>query len=125
MAVKIKLQRKGRKKQPTYRVVVQDSKVSRDGKIIEILGTYNPSANPDGLVLKEDKVKEWIAKGALPTDPVRRLISKLGLIEAKKFTPKQKAQEEAVKPETKEATPSEVKEVATETLKEEIKTEAE
>jgi small subunit ribosomal protein S16 len=71
----------GAKKQPTYRFVVADARSPRDGRFIEILGHYNPRTEPKTLVVNQDKVKEWLAKGAQPSDPVRRLFAELGLVE--------------------------------------------
>jgi small subunit ribosomal protein S16 len=79
--VKIRLRRMGAKKQPTYRFVVADARSPRDGRFIEILGHYNPRTEPKTLVVNQDKVKEWLAKGAQPSDPVRRLFAELGLVE--------------------------------------------
>ncbi len=78
--VKIRLRRMGAKKQPTYRFVVCDAKSPRDGAFIEILGHYNPRTNPKTVVVNEEKVKAWLAKGAQPSDPVRRLFAELGLV---------------------------------------------
>jgi small subunit ribosomal protein S16 len=71
----------GAKKQPTYRFVVADSKSPRDGRFIEILGHYNPRTEPKTLVVDQDKAKQWLQKGAQPSDPVRRLFAELGLVE--------------------------------------------
>ncbi|HEY0615172.1 MAG TPA: 30S ribosomal protein S16 [Candidatus Elarobacter sp.] len=79
--VKIRLRRMGAKKQPTYRFVVADARSPRDGRFLEILGHYNPRTEPKTLVVNQDKVKEWLAKGAQPSDPVRRLFAELGLVE--------------------------------------------
>ncbi|MGD1065991.1 MAG: 30S ribosomal protein S16 [Vulcanimicrobiaceae bacterium] len=79
--VKIRLRRMGAKKQPTYRFVVADVRSPRDGRFIEILGHYNPRTEPRTLVVDEAKAKEWLAKGAQPSDPVRRLFAELGLCE--------------------------------------------
>jgi small subunit ribosomal protein S16 len=79
--VKIRLRRMGAKKQPTYRFVVADDRSPRDGRFIEILGHYNPRTEPKTVVLNQDKAKEWLAKGAQPSDPVRRLFAELGLVE--------------------------------------------
>jgi small subunit ribosomal protein S16 len=79
--VKIRLRRMGAKKQPTYRFVVADVRSPRDGRFIEILGHYNPRTEPKTLVVDQDKAKEWLAKGAQPSDPVRRLFAELGLVE--------------------------------------------
>ena len=74
--VKIRLQRQGKKKAPFYHIVVADSKSSRDGKIIEQIGTYNPMVEPSEIVLDKEKVQKWIKNGAKPTDTVKRLIEK-------------------------------------------------
>ena len=74
--VKIRLQRVGKKKAPFYHIVVADSKSSRDGKIIEKIGTYNPMTDPATVVLDNEKVATWIKNGAKPTDTVRALIEK-------------------------------------------------
>jgi small subunit ribosomal protein S16 len=79
--VKIRLRRMGAKKQPTYRFVVADARSPRDGRFIEILGHYNPRTEPKTLVVDQDKAKDWLAKGAQPSDPVRRLFAELGLVE--------------------------------------------
>ena len=74
MATKIRLARVGSKKNPIYRVVVADARSPRDGRFIEIIGRYNPQTNPSTIELDEAKVRDWIAKGAQPTDPVKRLL---------------------------------------------------
>jgi small subunit ribosomal protein S16 len=79
MAVKIRLTRVGSKKNPIYRVVVADSRSPRDGRFIEIVGRYNPQTEPSIIELDEAKVKDWIAKGARPTEPVSRLIRAAGI----------------------------------------------
>jgi len=73
--VKIRLKRMGRKKLPIYKIVVADARAKRDGKTIDILGTYNPKSKE--LQLDVEKVKEWLAKGAQPTDRVASLIKKV------------------------------------------------
>lgn len=88
--VKIRLRRMGAKKQPTYRFVVCDAKSPRDGAFIEILGHYNPRTEPKTVVVDHEKVKAWLAKGAQPSDPVRRLFAELGLVE-RGFVPEKKA----------------------------------
>ena len=65
--LKIRLSRVGKKKQPTYRVVIADSRAPRDGKYVEIIGSYNPRTEPDTFVIDEEKAKGWLAKGAQPT----------------------------------------------------------
>jgi small subunit ribosomal protein S16 len=79
--VRIRLRRMGAKKQPTYRFVVTDGRTPRDGRFIEILGHYNPRTEPKTVVVDETKVREWLAKGAQPSDPVRRLFAAKGLVE--------------------------------------------
>ena len=74
MAVRMRLTRVGSKKNPIYRVVVADSRSPRDGKFIDIVGRYNPQHEPSLIEFDEAKVKDWLAKGAQPTDPVARLL---------------------------------------------------
>ena len=74
MAVKIRLRRTGRKKQPSYRLVVTDIRSPRDGKFIEIVGHFNPLTNPPVLTVDIEKIKSWIQKGAKPTETVRNLL---------------------------------------------------
>lgn len=78
--VKIRLKRLGAKKAPFYRIVVADSRYPRDGRFIEEIGTYNPCVNPAEIKVDGDKAKEWIAKGAQPTDTVKSLLKKKGII---------------------------------------------
>jgi len=79
MAVKIRLTRVGSKKNPIYRVVVADSRSPRDGRFIEIVGRYNPQTDPSTIDLDEAKIKDWMSKGAQPTQPVARLIKASGI----------------------------------------------
>jgi small subunit ribosomal protein S16 len=72
--VKIRLQRFGAHKAPKYRIVAADSRSPRDGKFLEILGTYNPKANPAEVTLDAEKIKAWIAKGAQPTVTVKNIL---------------------------------------------------
>ena len=81
MAVKIRLKRMGAKKAPFYRVVVADSRSPRDGKVIETLGTYNPLVTPAEIKLDEEKTLARLANGAQPTDTVRNILSKAGIME--------------------------------------------
>ena len=74
MAVKLRLTRVGSKKNPIYRVVAADSRSPRDGKFLEIVGQYNPQTDPSTIELNEEKVKDWLSKGAQPTDSVRKLL---------------------------------------------------
>ena len=79
MATKIRLTRVGSKKNPIYRVVVADSRSPRDGRFIEIVGRYNPQTEPSTIELDEDKVRDWLSKGAQPTEPVQRLLKIKGI----------------------------------------------
>ena len=79
MAVKIRLARHGAKKKPFYRIVVTDSESPRDGRFTEIVGTYNPLISPAEVNLKEDRIKYWVAQGAIPTDTVKSLIKTKGV----------------------------------------------
>ncbi|MBM7712915.1 MULTISPECIES: 30S ribosomal protein S16 [Enterococcus] len=81
MAVKIRLKRMGSKKKPFYRIVVADSRSPRDGRFIETVGTYNPLKNPAEVVLKEENVLDWLQKGAQPSDTVRNILSKEGIMQ--------------------------------------------
>ena len=74
MAVKLRLTRVGSKKNPIYRVVAADSRSPRDGKFLDIVGRYNPQTDPSTIDLDEAKVKDWLSKGAQPTEAVRRLL---------------------------------------------------
>ncbi|MFQ6617250.1 MAG: 30S ribosomal protein S16 [Fidelibacterota bacterium] len=79
MAVRIRLRRMGKKKQPFYRIVAADSRAKRDGRFIEILGYYNPLIDPPAVKLKEDRILYWLDKGAQPTDTVKSLMRSRGL----------------------------------------------
>ena len=83
MAVKIRLTRLGDKKAPFYRVVVADSRSPRDGKFVEVLGTFNPLTDPAEIKIDNEKAAEWIKNGAQPTDTARALLVKSGAIEKK------------------------------------------
>jgi small subunit ribosomal protein S16 len=72
--VKLRLMRMGKKKQPTYRVVAADSRSPRDGRFIEIIGTYEPRAEPSVVKLDDAKVQKWLSQGAQPTETVAKLI---------------------------------------------------
>ncbi|WP_185874080.1 30S ribosomal protein S16 [Blattabacterium cuenoti] len=80
MSVRIRLKRIGKKHRPIYHIVVADSRAPRDGKFIEKLGTYNPHMNPPYTVLKMQKSVSWLIKGAQPTDTVRSIFSKNGVL---------------------------------------------
>lgn len=74
MAVKLRLMRMGKKKQPTYRLVAADSRSPRDGRFIEIVGTYDPRTEPSTVRVDNDKAVGWLRKGAQPTDQARKLL---------------------------------------------------
>jgi len=76
MAVKIRLTRLGRKKKPFYRIVVANSEAPRDGKFLEVVGTYDPLKDPVEVSVKQDKLQYWLDQGAQPTDTVRSLLKK-------------------------------------------------
>ena len=81
--VRIRLRRMGAHKKPFYRVIVADSRSPRDGKFIETIGTYNPLLTPAEIKLNEELALEWLNKGAIPTDTVKNILSKAGIM--KKF----------------------------------------
>jgi len=103
MALKIRLSRVGAKRQPSYRLVIADSRNPRDGRFIEKVGTYTPRVPHDHkerLVLKTERIKHWLSVGALPTERVQRFLSQLGIMDAakrydqtKQDKPRAKAQE--------------------------------
>jgi small subunit ribosomal protein S16 len=103
MSLKIRMSRGGAKKRPFYRIVVADSRYPRDGRFIDKVGTYNPllAKTAERVVLDLDKIKEWLAKGATPSDRVARFLDEKGLLKRKgrsnpeKALPKKKAQERA------------------------------
>ncbi len=76
MAVKIRLARGGAKKKPFYRIVVADSEAKRDGRFLEIVGTYDPLKDPAKVTVKQDRVGYWLDEGAIPTDTVRDILKK-------------------------------------------------
>ena len=80
MAVKIRLRRMGQKKAPFYRIVVADSRYPRDGRFIEEVGFYDPMTNPATVKLENEKIEKWLNNGAQPTETVRSILNKNGLI---------------------------------------------
>ena len=100
MSVKIRLRRIGAKKHPFYRLVVADSRSPRDGKFIEILGTYDPMTEPAKLNLDLDKIKVWLQKGARPSDTARAFLIDQGLL------PKESARKRPTKPPKPAAAPA-------------------
>ena len=116
MSLKIRLARGGAKKRPFYRVVVADSRSPRDGRYIEKLGTFDPLKAKDAadrVVLDQEKAKDWLAKGAQPTDRVLRLLDSAGVAKRparnnpNKAVPGEKAKERAEKNAAKSAAPAE------------------
>jgi small subunit ribosomal protein S16 len=80
MAVKLRLKRMGSKQKPFYRIVAADSRGPRDGKFIELVGTYNPVKGNEVVTVDEEKALKWLANGAQPTDTVRNILSKQGIM---------------------------------------------
>jgi small subunit ribosomal protein S16 len=80
MAVKIRLARHGAKKRPFYRIVVADNESPRDGRFLEKVGTYNPLQDPVEVTLKTDRIQYWLEQGATPTDTVKSLLKKEGVV---------------------------------------------
>ncbi|MDD8016801.1 MAG: 30S ribosomal protein S16 [Bacteroidota bacterium] len=93
MAVKLRLQRGGKKKQPIYRIVAADSRFKRDGRFLERVGSYNPNTNPMTIDVKEPRIMYWLGVGATPTDTVRNLLSRKGIM--LKWYLKKKGKDEA------------------------------
>ena len=81
MAVKMRLTRIGAKKAPFYRVIIADSRSPRDGRFIDTIGTYNPLTNPVEIKIDAEKAKKWLGNGAQPTDTVKSLLKKSGIVE--------------------------------------------
>ncbi len=79
MAVKIRLTRKGTKKKPFYRIVAADIEMPRDGRFLELLGTYNPMVEPVVITLKEDRIKYWLDEGAKPSTTVKSILKREGV----------------------------------------------
>ncbi len=105
--LKIRLRRVGAPKKPSYRVVIARSQAPRDGAFIEIIGHFNPLTDPETFDIDADKAKEWLAKGAQPTDTTARLLVKAGIIE--KPVPKKEkpvAEKKKVSPSKKKASPA-------------------
>jgi small subunit ribosomal protein S16 len=83
MAVRIRLRRVGRKKQPHYRIVVADSTSPRDGRFVEIIGHYHPRQAENSLEVQKDRANHWLDHGALPSDTVRSLLRRAGILKAR------------------------------------------
>jgi len=84
MTVRIRLTRVGATKQPTYRLVVADARSARDGRAIDTIGHYNPRTDPIELVIDQAKAKDWLSKGAQPSDTVKRLFKQAGVTPGQK-----------------------------------------
>jgi len=82
MAVKIRLTRKGTKKKPFYRIVAADTECPRDGRFLELLGTYNPMVDPAAITLKQDRVQYWLGEGAKPSTTVKSILKQQGVNQA-------------------------------------------
>jgi small subunit ribosomal protein S16 len=89
--LRIRLRRVGKKKQPAYRLVVADSRAPRDGAFIETIGTYNPLTDPATITVNEEKARDWLSKGAVPSDRVVKILASQGIGEMPVFAPKAKA----------------------------------
>ena len=92
--VKLRLKRMGRKKKPIYKIVAADARSPRDGRVIEEVGFYDPNANPMQLNFKEDRIFYWLNSGAQPTDTVRSLIKREGLLLKRNLIKRKKTEEE-------------------------------
>ena len=103
MAVKLRLKRMGSKQKPFYRIVAADSRGKRDGRFIELVGTYDPIKGQDKVTIDEEKTLKWLGNGAEPTDTVRNILSHAGIM--KKFAEsKKKVKKETKKEEVKTTT---------------------
>lgn len=87
MATRIRLRRVGRKKQPSYRIVVIDKQKARDGRFVELLGHYDPQTEPVTIKVNQEKALAWLAKGATPSETVRSLLKKAGVFQAADAAP--------------------------------------
>jgi small subunit ribosomal protein S16 len=96
--LRIRLRRVGKKKQPQYRIVVADSRAPRDGAFIETIGTYNPLTEPATITLDEDRARDWLGKGAVPSDRTVKILAGKGLVPAPVFAPKPRKVKEAEAP---------------------------
>ena len=114
MAVKLRLTRLGKTKQPTYRIVAIDSRTKRDGKYIELIGTYNPLTQPNQVKINEKVALKWLGEGAIPSDTVKNLFKQAGIM--KKFAEsKVKKTDKVEKKETKTEEKKETKSTAKKT----------
>src|SRR5258708_19662658 len=88
--LRIRLRRVGKKKQPAYRLVVADSRAPRDGAFIETIGTYNPLTDPATITVNEERAREWLSKGAVPSDRVVKILASQGTAEMPLYPPNPK-----------------------------------
>lgn len=93
--LRIRLRRVGKKKQPNYRLVIADSRAPRDGAFIETIGTYNPLTDPATITVDEAKAREWLGKGAVPSDRAQRILASQGIGEMPVVTARPKKAKEA------------------------------
>ena len=91
--LRIRLRRVGKKKQPQYRLVIADSRAPRDGAFIETIGTYNPLTDPATITIDEERARDWLGKGAVPSDRAVKILASKGLVPAPVFAPKAKKSE--------------------------------
>jgi len=105
--VRIRLARVGAKKKPSYRVVVADSRAPRDGRFIERIGFYNPLTDPPTIHIDEERALYWLSKGAQPSEPVERMLKKLGIWDKFLESKGKKAPKEAPLPSQETETPTE------------------
>ncbi len=104
--LRIRLRRVGKKKQPNYRLVVADSRAPRDGAFIETIGTYNPLTEPAAITVDEARAREWLSKGAVPSERVVRILASQGIGEAPVYTPRPKKAQEETAPEAAAPAPA-------------------
>lgn len=102
--LKIRLRRTGARKKPSYRIVVAESTAPRDGKYVEIIGTYDPLTDPSTIVLDGDRAKHWLSVGAQPTERVVKLMAREGLVPAPSYAGQAKAGEAAAPAKDEPAT---------------------
>jgi small subunit ribosomal protein S16 len=103
--LKIRLSRVGKKKAPSYRMVIADARAARDGRYVEIVGHYNPRTDPKTLVIDADKVRDWLSKGAQPTERVDKLLAEQGLRPVKVW-PEPKPKPQPTSPRAQAAAPA-------------------
>ncbi len=103
--LKIRLRRTGKKKQPTYRIVVAEARSPRDGAFVDIIGHYNPRTEPRTIVINQDRARKWLGDGAQPTDTVARILYREGLIARPAFMDRTKGAQPAAAPEPATAAP--------------------